>query len=159
MHNHAFWSHHPPLSLPLLASPPNCRDLTPCLSGLSWIYQSAEAKLSWPLSGIRSGKKDDITFEKKVLFYISSGCVMGCGWVVLQMPSPLKGSCSEESDFSALKRLLFYGVSGMPTNTKRTKNDKLHICRWEDFFHVTVLKQAVWIWGEFLRKRSSLLSS
>lgn len=34
VHNHAFWSH------PLL----NCRDLTLCLSGLSWIYQSAEAK-------------------------------------------------------------------------------------------------------------------
>lgn len=47
-HNHAFWS-HPPV---------NCRDLTLCLSGLSWIYQSAEAKLSLPLSGnLKSPKR------------------------------------------------------------------------------------------------------
>lgn len=75
------------------------------------------------------------------------------------MPSPLKGSYSEEYDFSALERLFFFCVSGMPTNTKRTKNDKLHISRGDYFFHVTVLKQAVWIWGEFLPEKSSLLSS
>lgn len=42
--------------------PVNCRDLTLCLSGLSWIYQSAEAKLSPPLSGnMKSRKKDEVT--------------------------------------------------------------------------------------------------
>lgn len=50
--------------------PLNCWDLTLCLSGLSWIYQSAEAKLSQLLSGIWSTKEDEVTSKLCYIRYL-----------------------------------------------------------------------------------------
>lgn len=54
----------------------NCRDLTLCLSGLSWIYQSGEAKLRQLLSGIWRARKDEVTPKNGATLYISNSSTM-----------------------------------------------------------------------------------